>query len=46
MQDFEAGKVSLNGFIWQVQEAPERTIQMLMQRENVPEIVARLLALR
>ncbi len=46
MRDFSEGKVSLNGFTWQVQEAPERIIQMLMQRENVSEIVARLLALR
>jgi len=46
MQDFEAGKVSLNGFTWQIQEASERVVQMLVQRESLPEIVARLLALR
>ena len=46
MRFFEEGKVSLNGFVWQVCEADDRCVRTLMQRENLPEIVARLLALR
>ncbi len=46
MQDFEEGKTSLNGFMWQVQQADDSSVRLLMQRENLPEIVARLLVLR
>ncbi len=46
MEEFVQNKVSLNGYIWRLLNADERSVQTLMQRMNLPEIVARLLVLR
>ena len=46
MEEFVENKVSLNGFLWRVLTADERSVQTMMQKMNLPEIVARLLVLR
>ena len=46
MNEFEGNKVSLNGFAWHLLTADERLVQTMMQKMNLPEIVARLLVLR
>lgn len=46
MMELTGDKVSLNGCMWRLLNADERSVQTMMQKMNLPEIVARLLVLR
>ena len=46
MGEFLEKKVSLGGNLWQITDVEERLVEMIVQRYNIPYIVAKILVLR